>query len=148
MSYTAHKLRASALRRLVIDDPADATVARYIGPGGAGVFADMGLYGKLLVAAMLHSGTGILTFRIVGATSAAGAGATPIIAHADPTVADAAGDTVFLEITAEQLRALGPDFRYVAAEMDNDLNTDVNVLYFEFADPTFAHLDLTADVIA
>lgn len=148
MAYTANKLKSVAYRKSVIDNPADATVARYVGPGGAGVFADMRNYAALLVSCLFYSGTGVLTFKVFGATDAAGTGATVIAAHSDPTVADAAGDQVFLEISAEQLRALGASYRYVAVEIDNDHADDINILGFEFAAPRDAYDALTADVIA
>lgn len=148
MAYTANHLRCLAQRRVFVDDPADATVARYVSPDGAGTFADMRNFQRLLVGCMLYTGTGVLTFKIFGAKTAAGGDAAVIIAHADPTPADAQGDTVWLEITAEQLRALGADFRYVAVEIDNDAAGDVNVFAWEFADPRFPADELTDDYIS
>ena len=148
MAYTANRLRTKAKRQMFVDDPADATVARYISPAGAATFADMRGYASLLVGLLFYTGTGVLTFKIFGATSAAGAGATEIVAHAAPTGPDAQGDVIWLEILAEQLRALGEGYRYVAVEIDNDAAGDVNVFYFEFGDPTFAGDGLTADAVA
>jgi hypothetical protein len=148
MAYTANRLRCRAKRQMFVDDPADATTARYISPDGAATFADMRDFASLLVGLLFYTGTGVLTFKIFGATSAAGAGATVIAVHAAPTDADAQGDTLWLEITAEQLRALGADFRYVAVEIDNDAAGDVNIFSFEFGDPRFAKDELTDDAIA
>lgn len=148
MAYTANKMRCQAFRKMVIDDPADATVARYISPDGAGTFYDMRDYDSLLVQCLLYTGTGVLTFKIVGDTAATETAPRVIVEHATPTTADAAGDMLVLEITAEQLRALGADYRYVAVQIDNDASDDVNVFNFEFGQPRFPRDGLTADYIS
>lgn len=144
MAYTANKL-ASRLKAVThIDNVADATVARY----APTTFFDMRDFNSLLVLCALVSGTGVLTFKIFGATSAAGAGATVIATHSAPTDADAAGDTLVLEITAEQLRALGDAYRYVAVEIDNDHADDINAITYIFGGGRFNADGLTADVIS
>lgn len=143
MAYTANRLRALLKQLMFLDDPADATVERYVS------WQDMRDYGSLLISCMFVSGTGVLTFKIFGDSDAAGGGTpTEIIAHATPTTADAAGDTLVLEITAEQLHALGAGYRYVSAKIDNDAAGDINVFTYTFCEPRFAHDALTADVIA
>lgn len=130
------------LIRSYLDDPSDATTARYI------AWVDMRDFDYFAAIAMLHSGTGILTFKIFAATDSAGAGATLVKAHSDPTTADAAGDMVVLEVSAEQIRGVLSAARYVSVEMDNDASGDVNVVTYIRCASRHAYRALTADVIA
>jgi len=139
MAYTANRLKTRFLSRTYIFDPADATVATKI------AWVPMGL--NFLAKATLVSGTGLLTFKIFAATDVAGAGAVVVAAHADPTVADAAGDQVVLEVDADQVLAALPRATHVSVEMDCDAAGDiVSVEYL--IDPFKRANNLTADVIA
>lgn len=149
MAYTANKMRCRAKRFMIHDDPADATVARYISPSGAGTFYDMRDYGSFLAMAMIGTlAGGVLTYKIFGAKSAAGDTPLEIVAHAAPTDCDAAGDFLVLECTAEQLHALGAGYRYIGVEIDNDAAGDVMEHYFELGEPRFPQDDLTDDYIS
>lgn len=139
MSYTANKLRSRFLSRTYIHDPADATVATKI------AWVAMGR--RFLAKATLVSGTGILTFKIFAATSAAGANPTEVVAHADPTVADAAGDQVVLEVDDAQVLAALARATHISVEMDCDANTDIVAVDY-LIEPYRQYSGLTADVIA
>src|SRR3990167_9961861 len=76
------------------DDPADATVARYI------AWVDMRDFDYFAAVVMFQSGTGVLTFKIFAATDSSGTSATEVKAHSAPTAADAAGGVVVLGVSA------------------------------------------------
>ena len=124
------------------DDPADATVARYI------AWVDMRDFDYFAAVVMFQSGTGVLTFKIFAATDSSGTSATEVKAHSAPTAADAAGDVLVLEVSAEQVRAVLSAARYVSVEMDNDASGDVNVVTYIRCASRHAYRGLTADVIA
>lgn len=144
MTASYDKLKSTLYVRTFVDDPADATVARKL------TYVPMGL--NFLALATLVSGTGILTFKIFAADDSSGTNATVVKAHADPTVADAAGDQVHLEVSAEEVRQALATAEYVAVEMDNDANTDINAVTYVVdgagASGRFKYADMTGDVIA
>lgn len=139
MAYTANHLKSKFLSRTYIHDPADATVATKV------AWVAMGL--RALFKATLVSGTGILTFKVFAATDSAGTGATEVVAHATPTVADAAGDQLVLEIDADQVRAALARATHVSVEIDCDANTDIVSIEY-LIEPYRAYDALTGDVIA
>jgi hypothetical protein len=144
MTATYNHLKSRMVVRTYADDPADATVARKI------AWVPMGE--RFLALATLISGTGILTFKIFAGTDSSGAGATVVKAHADPTVADAVGDQVTLEVSAEEVKAALAGATHVSVEMDNDVNSDINAVTYvmdgALAGGRFQFDGLTADVIA
>lgn len=144
MAYTANKLSSELAARTYIHNVADATVATKI--------AWVEMSEKFLALATLVSGTGILTFKIFAATDSSGSGATVVAAHSDPTVADAAGDQVILEVTSEQVLAALARATHVSVEMDCDHADDiVAVTYVRSGGGNggrFRYSGLTADVIA
>lgn len=144
MTASYDKLSSTLVVRTYADDPADATVARKI------AWVPMGK--NFLALATLISGTGVLTFKIFAATDSSGSNATSVKAHADPTVADAAGDQVVLEVSQEEVRAALAAATHVSVEMDNDANTDINAVTYvmegALGGGRFAYSGLTADVIA
>jgi hypothetical protein len=139
MAYTANKLKSNLAVRTYADDPADATVARQI------AWVPMGQ--NFLALATLISGTGILTFKIFAAVDSSGTTPTEVAAHADPTVADAAGDQVVLEVSAEQVHAALALATHVSVQMDNDATNDINAVTYVMDKRDKAN-GLTADVIA
>ena len=139
MVYTANHLKAQLAARMFHHDPADATVATKIG------WVPMGI--NFLAIAQFASGTGLLTFKIFAATDAVGTGATEVAAHADPTVADAAGDQVVLEVSDEQVKAALAGATHVSVEMDCDGANDIVAVDY-LMEPRDARSGLTADVIA
>lgn len=139
MAYTANSLKSRFLSRTYIHDPADATVATKI------AWVAMGR--RFLAKATLVSGTGILTFKIFAATDSSGTGATSVAAHADPTVADAAGDQVVLEVDDAQVLAALARASHVSVEMDCDATNDIVAVDY-LIEPYRQYDALTADVIA
>lgn len=139
MSYTANKLKSELACRMFHHDPADATVATKIG------WVPMGLHFMAIV--QLASGTGLLTAKIFAATDATGAGAAEVVAHPDPTVADAAGDQVVLEASAEQVKAALAGATHVSVELDCDAAGDIADIAYIMA-PRDKRNGLTADIIA
>ena len=139
MAYTANKLKARFLSRTYVDDPADATVVRYI------AWVKMGQ--NFLAKATLVSGTGILTFKVFAATDSAGTSPTVVVAHATPTTADAAGDQLVLECSAEQVLAALASASHVSVQLDCDTDTDICAVEY-LMEPHNAYDGLTADVIA
>lgn len=140
------KLTNEVAQTMYVHNVADATVATKI------AWIDMRGYEKLLVAATLVSGTGLLTAKLYCSGSSTGAD-TPVLirAHSDPTVADAAGDTVYLECTAEEIAALADATcvrpRYVALELDCDHADDIVAVSY-VRTGGLAYSGMTADQIA
>jgi hypothetical protein len=139
---STHKSRANVAQRTYIHNVADATVATEI------AWVDLSLFGLFLATATLVSGTGVLTFRILASAAAAGTSSVEVKAHAAPTDADAAGDMLVLECSAQELAALGTDLRYVSVEMDCDHADDIVAVTYTRLQPKFAYADLTADYIS
>lgn len=139
MAYTANHLKSRFLSRTYVHDPADATVATKI------AWVKMGRH--FLAKATLVSGTGVLTFKIFAATDSSGTTPTEVTAHATPTVADAAGDQLVLEVSQEQVLAALAHASHVSVEMDCDANTDIVAVDY-LIEPHNAYDGLTADVIA
>lgn len=144
MSASYDKLKSKLACSMYLDDPADATVARHIG------WVPMGR--SFLARCMLVSGTGVLTFKIFAATDASGSGATVVKAHPAPTDADAAGDILVLETSAEEVKAALAGATHVSVEMDNGAAGDVNIVDYivegGLAGGRFNYADLTADSAA
>ena len=144
MTASYSKLKSTLFVRTYVDDPADATVVRKL------TYVPMAE--SFLALATLVSGTGILTFKIFAADDAAGTNATVVKSHADPTVADAANDQVHLEVSAEEVHQALATAKFVAVEMDNDANTDINAVTYVLdgagASGRFKYADMTGDVIA
>lgn len=145
MSATYDWIKSHWRKLFFVDDPADATVVRIVGGWHA-----MGQ--RALASLLFVSGTGVLTFRIMAATDAAGAGSTLVKAHPTPTTADAPGDTLHIETHAEEVEAALAKATHVAIEVDNSAVADINTVAWALegglAGGRFANADLTADVIA
>jgi hypothetical protein len=140
MTIATNKLQSRLAVRTYADDPADATVARKI--------AWVPIAELFMAIATFISGTGILTFKIFAATDENGTNPTLVKAHPDPTVADAAGDQVVLEVSAEEILAALPGATHVSVEMDNDAVADINAITYVRSGQRFGGAGLTADVIA
>lgn len=141
MSVSSNKLRANVAQTLYKHDPADATVATKI------AWVDMALFGQFMASLMVMVGA-VVTFKIFASASSDGSNPVEVKAHATPTTADAAGDTLVLEVTNDELAALGTDLRYVSAEVDMGTNSDTAAVAYLLANPRYAHDGLTADVIS
>jgi ureidoglycolate hydrolase len=123
-------------------NPVDATTAAKI------AWLPMAGFEWLVASAMLISGTGLLTMKIFAATDDQGTGAAEVIAHSAPTAADAAGDTLYLEATAEQCKEVLAGFTHVAVEIDCDHADDIVAVGHIFGGAHRKHAGLTADQIA
>jgi hypothetical protein len=142
-TITTKKLRVNVALRIYIHDPADATVA--VVPA----WVDMRDFQHFLATLTLVSGTGVLTFRLMASASADGSSPVEVKVHATPTVADAQGDQLVLECSADELNSLGTALRYVGAEVDMDVNSDIASLTYLRTEPRYASSTLlTDDVIA
>jgi hypothetical protein len=134
------KLQSELAVKMYLDDPADATVERAIGW--------VAMSEKFMALCLFYTGTGVLTFKIYAALTSAGGTPTLVKAHATPTVADAAGDVLVLETTAEEVAAALAGATHVSVYMDNDAAGDTNVITYIRSNLRFAEDGGTADVIA
>lgn len=141
-TQSSNHLTSRLAARTYVHDPADATVATKI------AWVDMSTFSHFLALLTLISGTGVLTFKLFASAASDGSNPVEVKAHADPTVADAAGDQVVLELSAEELKGLGATLRYVSAEVDMDGATDAAAVTYIRSAGRFAYDGLTADVIA
>jgi hypothetical protein len=126
---------------MFVHDPADATVATKIS------WQAIKGFDRFLFACALVSGTGLLTVKVFAATASDGTGATEVKAHSDPTVADAAGDVVYIEVSAEQIKEVLAGATHVSLEVDCDANTDIAAVTYTFL-PRRRYAGQTADQIA
>lgn len=127
--------------RLYQDDPADATVARYI--------AWVPMSEHFMALLTLISGTGVAAsgFAIYAATSAGGANPTLVREHLTPTDADAAGDQLYLETDSPEVQAALPLATHVSVHVINAAAGDVNAVCYLRTGFAFNNAGLTADVI-
>jgi len=151
MAYTANKLMTCALRRLLDFDPdSGSEIVATLNPAAtekclpfsAGV-------ARVLVGLMRSVGTGtVSTFRIFVADNAAGTtNAANVVSHAIGSAPDAVGDTVWLEATAEQLRAASSTAAYWGVKITLQTSTDECVLSVE-QHQRHTYDGLTADYIS
>lgn len=152
MAYTANKLRARSERRMVDFDP-DTTSETIVtlNPEDAEKCLALtdGFQGFL--AGLMHTvGTGSITgFKIFVADNAAGTtNAATVVSHAIGSDPNAVGDTLWLEATAEQVRAASSTAQYIGVKVTLGTGTDECVVFFERANPRFAHDGLTADYVS
>ena len=137
-------------------DPGD-TNADVVTPDGGTTerWVDMRDYESFAVVAMSSAltGNGISKLEIVANTLSDGTGTTVVIKDSGAVVADAVGDFVVEECTAEELAQEGADnsniiLRYVAARLTVANGADEAVVTYIRATPRFAADGLTADTIA
>lgn len=153
MAYTANRMLARAKRRLLDFDPdsASETIAT-LNPAASEKCLAFNANGGLeaVVAALMHSvGSGTITgFKIFVADNAAGTtNAATVISHAIASNPDAVGDYLFLEASAEQLRAASSTAAYWGVKITLTTSTDECVLYTE--ERTKQKYDgLTADYVS
>ena len=112
-------------------------------------WVDLRDYEGIHISVMHSVGTGeISTFNILGNSASDGSGSDVELKASTPTTADAVGDTVHLEVTAEELAALGTDLRYVSASVALGTGTDECVVTYVRYGAKHAAADKTANVIA
>jgi len=151
MAYSANKLQAAALRRLLDFDPdSGSEVIATLDPANsvkclpfsAGIAA-------VLVGLFRSVGAGtVSSFRIFVSDDAAGVtNATNVVSHALGSAPDAVGDTIWLEATGEQLRAASATALYWGVKVTLATSTDECVLSIsQYA--RHASNGLTADYIS
>jgi len=153
MAYTANKLRAHCERRLVDFDPdSGSETIVTLNPAASEKLLSISALGGLigLLAGLVHTvGTGSITsFRIFVADDAAGTvNAVNVVSHALGSDPNAVGDHVWLEATAEQIRAASATAAYVGVKATLATSTDEAIVYVE-RHPKQAYDGLTADYIS
>jgi len=94
-------------------------------------------------------GTGAITaFQIVVGTDGDLAGTVIVVAHALGTAPDAVGDTIWLEVNAEDCREVLATATHVGVRLTLATATDECIVFFERANPFHPRDALTADAIA
>lgn len=136
MAYTANKLMARSLRKLVDFDP-DATTAVIVDlvPGGAakGFALAENSFQNFLVGVVRTVGTGGVTLiEIVTADAADMTGNVTAIKTVAGTTLDAVGDTGWLECTGEEVAyAKAATNLYIGVRVTLATGTDECIVYFE-----------------
>lgn len=140
-TYTADRFLSENAIKLYDFDP-DATSVTAV------AWVPLALFSRLVAVFFRTIGTSNVTFDIAAATSAAGAGATQVKAHAVASQPDAVGDQIYLEVTAEQVKEVLATATHVSARVSFATNTDEGVVGYIRADGRFQYSGLTADIIA
>lgn len=150
MAYTANRLKAESARRMVDFDPdsASETIVT-LNPAASEKCLAIGDAQAFLAGLFRSVGTGAATtFKIFVADDAAGTtNAATVATHALIT-ADAVGDTLWLEATAEQLHAASATALYVGVKITLATSTDECVVFFEQAQQRYRADANTADYVS
>lgn len=152
MPYTANRLSARADRRLLDFDPdsGSETIVDLV-PGSSDKLLPLADGFQQFLAGLFHSvGTGTITsFRIFVADDAAGVtNAVNVASHALGSNPDAVGDYIFLEVSAEQVKAASSTAAYIGVKVQLNTSTDECVVYFERVMARFRYNGLTADYVS
>lgn len=153
MAYTANKLSANVERRMVDFDPdgTGETIVTLNPAASEKCLSIAGLGGlRAVLAGLFRSvGTGAATsFRIFVADNAEGTtNPVNVVSHALGSAPDAVGDTLWLEASAEQIRAASSAAQYVGVKVTLATGTDECVIAFE-RQAKQAYDGLTADYVA
>lgn len=153
MAYTANKLRTRSKRLMVDFDPdgTSATVATLDPANSAKCLPIIDAAQGFLVGVMKSVGTGdVDLIEIITADAADGTGNVTAIASKAKAVAeaDAVGDTSWLEVTGEQIKAArAASNAYVGVRLTLATGTDECVVYAE-AHGRIAKDGLTSDYIS
>lgn len=154
-AVTSQKI-ASTHAILSYDHDPGATSAQIVTPDGGTTkrLVPLALYEWFGVACMTSvsaSSSGATLVDIVAATDSAGTNATTVVSSG-AVVADAVGDFVFVECTAAQVKEQGDSdgrvYTHVGARITCSNSGDECVVTYIRANPKFAALNLTANVIA
>lgn len=140
-TYTAEHIKANQKTKLHDFDPGATTVT-------AIEWRPIEGYRRFLAAFFRTIGTGAVTFDIAVATSAAGAGATQVVAHAVGSEPDAVGDQLYLECDVEQMREVLATATHWSPRVSVATGTDEGVVLTEEHDPQHPVTGLTADIVA
>jgi hypothetical protein len=153
MAYTANHLTSQSERRMVDFDP-DGTSETVVtlNPADAEHCLALAPGHNAYLAGLFHSvGTGSVTgFKIFVSDAADGTGnAATVVSHplgADP---NAVGDTLWLEASAEQVKAaMVATSAYIGVKVTLGTGTDECVMFFERADGRFKADADTADYVS
>jgi hypothetical protein len=136
MSYTANKLMASSLRKLLDFDP-DATSATVVdlvpGASAKGIALAENVFQAYLVGVVRTVGTGGVTLiEIITADASDMTGNVTAIKTVAGTTLDAVGDTGWLECTGEEVAAAkAATNQYLGVRVTLATGTDECIVYFE-----------------
>jgi len=112
-------------------------------------FLPLGEFRRFMAIYMTSVGTGGITaFKIVAATSAAGANATDVVSHALSSNPDAVGDFVKLECNVEQIHEVLATATHVGVLVNLVTSTDEGILTFIRAESAYPRSGLTSDYIS
>lgn len=148
-ALATEKLFANAKIEMWDHDP--GATAATVCTGGS--YVDLRDYGGFAVVAMSSTltGNGITLLEIVAADDATGTNVT-VIKTSGTVAADAVGDYVVEECTAEEIaqlsEAAGYSLRYVGARLTLHNAADESVVTYIRHKPRFPQTGLTADTIA
>lgn len=154
-AVTSQKIASNNAIRSYDHDPG-ATSAQIVTPDGGTTkqLVPLALYEWFGVACMTSvsaSSSGVTLVDIVACTDSAGTNATTVVSSG-AKLADAVGDFIFVECTAAQVKeqgdADGRVYTHVGARITCSNAGDEAVVTYIRANPKFAALGLTADVIA
>lgn len=146
MAQTPKKLTANLAVTHYDFDPGATTLTDI-------AWVDMQGFECLLVSFFRTIGTADVVMKIIANSESDGSGTDVVVAtktfSAQP---DAVGDYVFLEVTAEMVKAAavaaGVAARYVSAQVSVATGTDEGVVTYIRKPGRFSYEDMTADVIA
>jgi hypothetical protein len=152
MTAIANKLKTKAIRKLLDFDPdSGAETVVDLQPGVTGKCLPLSAGISNFLAGLFHSvGTGtVTTFKIFVSDDADGAtNAAVVVAHAIGSNPDAVGDTLWLEVTGEQIKAaMGAASAYIGVKVQLNTSTDECIVYVE-SHGRFAYDTLTADYVS
>lgn len=139
MAATNH-LQSRIAAKTYVHDPADATVATKLS------WVPMTFESFLAILSVISGA--VVTFKIFAATDSSGTGATAVKAHSTPTTADAAGDNLVLEVSAEEVLNALPAASHVAVEVDMNGSSDTAAVTYIRAGGRFTYDGQTADYIS
>jgi hypothetical protein len=151
-TYSANKALFRSRRRLIdYDIDASLNVVDLGMPQGAGLkCVPLAAHRRYLAGLFRSVGTGTVdAFNIFVCTAADGTGSpTSVVTHAIGSAPDAVGDTIWLEVDAEQCREVLSTAAFVGVRVDLATSTDECVVYFEELEPFFVGNLPTADFIS
>lgn len=152
MAYSANRLLSRTNRRLLDFDPDSGSEAIVtLNPAASTKCLALTDGYTNFVAGLFHSvGTGtVTTFRVFVSEDAAGTtNATNVVSHAIGSNPDAVGDTLWLEVTAEQCKAALATAAYIGVKIQLNTSTDECVVMFERSMARFRYDGLTADYVS
>jgi hypothetical protein len=154
-TQSSMKLFANQAIEMFDHDPGSTAATLCSADGGTTInYVDMRDCGKFAVAAMASTltGSGITLLEIVACPDTAFTANVTQIKTSGTVAADAVGDYVVEECTAEEVNALGKasslDLRYAAARLTCQNAADEAVVVYIQADLRFGYSGVTADTIA